>query len=258
MKKQNYQHSKKIKAVIIGILTLAAVLFSVPFLQDFYTCYVKSTTTVKYASKLPEAIQPAETIHAPTIQTVLGMQTQARTAVGRVVMPSVGLDDDIYAGLTNENLFYGAVTLFPNRTVRKHNLVLIGHNMGHTKVHFGVLKDAKVGQKVYLQYLGKYYQYTVYKTSTILETQINKVKDTVDSELSLVTCSAPTQTPNRILVQAKFDGLIANPRSQANMQRSHMKMVNNTQKSVVGYDFWPIFIIWLVYLLLVILVIVLK
>ncbi|WP_373892048.1 class A sortase [Weissella confusa] len=258
MGKQSFQHSKKIKTVIIVILTLAAVLFSVPFLQDFYTCYVKSTTSVKYVSKLPKVIQPAETIHAPTLQTVMNMNTHARTAVGRVVMPSVGLDDDIYAGLTNENLFYGAVTLFPNRTVRKHNLVLIGHNMGHTKVHFGVLEGAKVGQKAYLQYLGKYYQYTVYKTSTILETEINKVKDTVDSELSLVTCSAPTRTPKRILVQAKLDGEITKPRSQVYMQRSHMNMAKNTQKSVVGYDFWPLFVIWLVYLLLVILVIVLK
>ena len=103
--KAKFSTQKKVKTVIIVILTLAAVLFSVPFLQDFYTCYVKSTTSVKYVSKLPKVIQPAETIHAPTLQTVMNMNTHARTAVGRVVMPSIGLDDDIYAGLTNENLF---------------------------------------------------------------------------------------------------------------------------------------------------------
>ncbi|MDR3240612.1 MAG: class A sortase [Lactobacillaceae bacterium] len=203
------QH-RKLRGLVIVIFTLAAVLFALPAFRDYQALRLADKQTVHYQTKLPQ-IQPAQTIEPVMLSTMLNYaKQQDQNAVGQMAIPAIGLRDDVYTSLTNVNLTFGAVSLFPNREPLNHNLVLVAHNMGLLSLHFGSLARTKIGQTVYLQYLGKYYQYKIYKKTTILENQIERVHDTVgDSQISLVTCSAATRTVKRILVQARLTRVVA-------------------------------------------------
>ncbi|MBF7058311.1 class A sortase [Weissella confusa] len=171
-----------------------------------------------------------------------------------MAIPKVGLVKNVFAGLTNANLSFGAVSLFPDRPIQNHNVVLIGHSMGVRHLHFGALQNVSIGDKVYLRYLDHSYQYQVRQKSTIKETQIDRVADTMTSKLTLVTCSAATRTPNRILVSA--DLVKALPARQAQMK---VAGVLKEQKQQICHDLWwrnwlPIIVICLLALIIIMLV----
>lgn len=201
---KNSKLDRWLKAVVIALITIAAILLTLPFIQNHCALQIKNSETNHYRSTLPDSMPTAETIHALKLRNMLGIDGENNDAIGRVLIPSVGLADNIYVGLTNGNLGLGAVAMFPKRTPVQHNVVLLGHNVGFTAIHFGVLSQVKLKDKIYLNYLNRYYQYQIYRVESINETEIEKVKDTSDSQLSLVTCSAPTRTPKRILVRANL------------------------------------------------------
>ncbi|MDR3240571.1 MAG: class A sortase [Lactobacillaceae bacterium] len=198
-----------LRGVVISIFTLAAVLFALPVFRDYQALRLAGHQTVHYQTKLPR-IQPAQTIRPVTLSTMLNyVKQQNRDAVGQVAIPAIGLRDDVYTSLTNANLTFGAVSLFPKRQPINHNLVLVAHNMGLRNLHFGSLTKTKIAQTVYLQYLGKYYVYKIHQKNTITENQIERVHDTVgESRISLVTCSDATRTVNRVLVQARLTRVV--------------------------------------------------
>lgn len=203
---------------------------------------------------MPKNIPATETIHAFDDGNPFAKNNQAKTAIGQVAIPKVGLVTNVFAGLTNANLSFGAVSLFPDRPIENHNVVLIGHNMGVRHLHFGALQNVSIGDKVYLRYLGHSYQYQVRQKSTIKETQIDRVADTMTSKLTLVTCSAATRTPNRILVSA--DLVKELPARQAQMK---VASVLKEQKQQICHDLWwrnwlPIIVICLLALIIIMLV----
>jgi sortase A len=193
-----------LRVVVVSLVTLAAVLSTLPFIQNYWAMQVSETSTTHYRQTLPHQIPKAETVHALKLRDLLSLKGQNVDAIGRVLIPSVGLIDNIYVGLTNGNLGLGAVTMFPDRVPKAHNMVLLGHNVGFTAIHFGVLEKAKVKDNVYLTYLNHDYQYQIDRIETINETALEKVKDTTQSRLTLVTCSAPTRTVKRLLVRARL------------------------------------------------------
>ena len=203
---------------------------------------------------MPKNIPATETIHAFDGGNPFANHNQSKTAIGQVAIPKVGLVTNVFTGLTNANLSFGAVSLFPDRPIQNHNVVLIGHNMGVRHLHFGALQNVSIGDKVYLRYLGHSYQYQVRQKSTIKETQIDRVADTMTSKLTLVTCSAATRTPNRILVSA--DLVKELPARQAQMK---VASVLKEQKQQICHDLWwrnwlPIIVICLLALIIIMLV----
>ncbi|TYC50830.1 class A sortase [Weissella muntiaci] len=199
------KRDRLLAGLVLVLITIAAILFALPFIRNYEAFRLNQTTTVQYTKTLPKKIAPAETIEPASIWQLQAQQNQNQAALGRVAIPALGMVDNIYVGLTTNNLALGAVTLFPRRVPEQHNFVLLGHNMGYHALHFGALKNAKVGQLIYLDYLGKHYQYRINKIEQINETEIDKVQDSSESKLSLVTCSAATRTPKRILVEANLE-----------------------------------------------------
>lgn len=200
---------------------------------------------------MPKSIPATETIHEFDGGNPFANHNQSKTAIGQVAIPKVGLVTNVFAGLTNANLSFGAVSLFPDRPIQKHHVVLIGHNMGVRHLHFGALQNVSIGDKVYLRYLDHSYQYQVRQKSTIKETQIDRVADAMTSKLTLVTCSAATRTPNRILVSA--DLVKALPARQAQMK---VAGVLKEQKQQICHDLWwrnwlPIIVICVLALIII-------
>lgn len=243
-----------IKALIVVLVLVAAGLAIWTFLQKSLVTSKIVNQTVTYTERMPKNIPTTETIHAFDGGNPFANTAQPKMALGQVAIPKVGLVTNVFAGLTNANLSFGAVTLFPDRTVQNHNVVLIGHNMGVRHLHFGALQNVSVGDEVYLKYLGHSYLYQVRQKSTIKETQIDRVKDTMTSKLTLVTCSAATRTPNRILVSADLV-------KEMPMQQAQMKVdgVEKEQEQEVCHElwrhnWWPIIVVSLVAMIIIVIV----
>ena len=252
--KREKRTDQLIKYAIIGLILVAAGFAIWTFLQKSLVTTKIVNQRVTYTEQMPKNIPATETIHAFDGGNPFGNNQQAQTAIGQVTIPKVGLVTNVFAGLTNANLSFGAVSLFPDRPLQNHNVVLIGHNMGVRHLHFGALQNVSIGDKAYLRYLGHSYQYQVRQKSTIKETQIDRVADTMTSKLTLVTCSAATRTPNRILVSA--DLVKALPARQAQMK---VAGVLKEQKQQICHDLWwrnwlPIIVICLLALIIIMLV----
>ena len=252
--KREKRTDQLIKYAIIGLILVAAGFAIWTFLQKSLVTSKIVNQRVTYTEQMPKNIQATETIHAFDGGNPFANHNQSKTAIGQVAIPKVGLVTNVFAGLTNANLSFGAVSLFPDRPIQNHNVVLIGHNMGVRHLHFGALQNVSIGDKVYLRYLGHSYQYQVRQKSTIKETQIDRVADTMTSKLTLVTCSAATRTPNRILVSA--DLVKALPARQAQMK---VAGVLKEQKQQICHDLWwrnclPIIVICLLALIIIMLV----
>ncbi|MCT2911584.1 class A sortase [Weissella confusa] len=252
--KREKRTDQLIKYAIIGLILVAAGFAIWTFLQKSLVTSKIVNQRVTYTEQMPKSIPATETIHAFDDGSPFANNNQSKTAIGQVAIPKVGLVTNVFAGLTNANLSFGAVSLFPDRPVQNHNVVLIGHNMGVRHLHFGALQNVSIGDKVYLRYLGHSYQYQVRQKSTIKETQIDRVADTMTSKLTLVTCSAATRTPNRILVSA--DLVKELPARQAQMK---VAGVLKEQKQQICHDLWwrnwlPIIVICLLALIIIMLV----
>ncbi|MBJ7633654.1 class A sortase [Weissella confusa] len=252
--KRENRTDQLIKYAIIGLVLVAAGFAIWTFLQKSLVTSKIVNQRVTYTEQMPKSIPATKTIHAFDGGNPFGNNQQPQTAIGQVTIPKVGLVTNVFAGLTNANLSFGAVSLFPDRPLQNHNVVLIGHNMGVRHLHFGALQNVSIGDKVYLRYLGHSYQYQVRQKSTIKETQIDRVADTMTSKLTLVTCSAATRTPNRILVSA--DLVKALPARQAQMK---VAGVLKEQKQQICHDLWwrnwlPIIVICLLALIIIMLV----
>ncbi|MCT0022488.1 class A sortase [Weissella confusa] len=252
--KREKRTDQLIKYAIIGLVLIAAGFAIWTFLQKSLVTSKIMNQRVTYTEQMPKSIPATEQIYAFDGGNPFANNNQAKTAIGQVAIPKVGLVTNVFAGLTNANLSFGAVSLFPDRPIQIHNVVLIGHNMGVRHLHFGALQNVSIGDKVYLRYLGHSYQYQVRQKSTIKETQIDRVADTMTSKLTLVTCSAATRTPNRILVSADLVKVL--PARQAQMK---VAGVLKEQKQQICHDLWwrnwlPIIVICVLALIIIMLV----
>ncbi|MBJ7632411.1 class A sortase [Weissella confusa] len=249
--KREKRTDQLIKYAIIGLVLVAAGFAIWTFLQKSLVTSKIVNQRVTYTEQMPKSIPATETIHEFDGGNPFANHNQSKTAIGQVAIPKVGLVTNVFAGLTNANLSFGAVSLFPDRPIQKHHVVLIGHNMGVRHLHFGALQNVSIGDKVYLRYLDHSYQYQVRQKSTIKETQIDRVADAMTSKLTLVTCSAATRTPNRILVSA--DLVKALPARQAQMK---VAGVLKEQKQQICHDLWwrnwlPIIVICVLALIII-------
>ena len=143
--KREKRTDQLIKYAIIGLILVAAGFAIWTFLQKSLVTSKIVNQRVTYTEQMPKSIPATETIHAFDGGNPFGNNQQPQTAIGQVTIPKVGLVTNVFAGLTNANLSFGAVSLFPDRPpVQNHNVVLIGHNMGVRHLHFGALQNVSV------------------------------------------------------------------------------------------------------------------
>ena len=201
--------NKSLKIVITLLLTLAGVMACVPFAKYFLLATQRQKLEIVTQKELPETTASTEIIHAPTFSEALELMDQPNQveAIGRIVIPSVSIAQPILVGVTSSHLMQGVVTLFPQRQPYQSSLTLIGHHLRYDALGggllFGGIQTLNKGASVYLEYLGKSYQYEVSSNQLIRETDLRAVADQGPEVLFLVTCNEGVATPYRVLVTAK-------------------------------------------------------
>ncbi len=89
------------------------------------------------------------------------------------------------------------------------NVVITGHSSyfpwdpGRFKDVFALLHGVKIGDKIYVYYKQKKYEYEVYETKVVLPTQVDVLTQGGDERLTLITCTPVGTNLKRLIVLAK-------------------------------------------------------
>ncbi len=97
-------------------------------------------------------------------------------------------------------------TAFPGEN---GNMVVTGHSSyfawdpGRFKDVFALLHDVQIGDKIYVYYDQKKYEYEVYDTRVVLPTQVDVLTQEGGDRLTLITCTPVGTNLKRLVVLAK-------------------------------------------------------
>jgi LPXTG-site transpeptidase (sortase) family protein len=89
------------------------------------------------------------------------------------------------------------------------NVVIFGHSSGQPwapgdyKFVFTLLDKLKVGDKIYLDYLGTRYTYEMKSSVVVTPSDVGVLKSGNDHELTLITCTPVGTSKNRLVVHAE-------------------------------------------------------
>lgn len=227
--------TKKLRISLLLIYCLAIVFLFLPFIKQGLLIYRTQDVTIKttHESKTVAEI-PLEAVQPPDLADVLAFQkNQTFHSSGQLIIPEVDIGLPVFSGVTNQEILVGAGNLFPERAPENHNVVLIGHHLGRESLLFGNLLKIKIGDPIYLETTGGFYEYLVSEAKLIQQTDLQVLDDHGKSEITLITCDKPTQTDQRFVVKGQ---LLKKPGSAMKEKIIHNKqemMVKKKQKNKV-------------------------
>ncbi|MCI1987065.1 MAG: class A sortase [Lactobacillus sp.] len=124
-------------------------------------------------------------------------------AVGKLVIPEVGVNLPIALGVGNDVLAFAAGTLNPVQAMGKSNYALAGHHMAQDEtVLFGPLVKTSLGMVAYVTDMTTVYAYQIYARRYVSATSVEVLEATTQPELTLVTCD--DDGTGRLIIQARL------------------------------------------------------
>ena len=129
----------------------------------------------------------------------------------RLILPNIGVDTQIIEGSNiyvigkNQGVWRETSTINPTS---EGNIVIAGHRFLYTATNGGWfynLPELKVGQKIYIRWDDKIYEYEIYNTKTVQPTQVDirNADPAVPKKLTLYTCFPLGSTAERFVIEAK-------------------------------------------------------
>lgn len=226
--------TKKLRFSLTIIYCVAILLLFSPFLKQVLLIF--QTQDISVEQKVPietfgnasiEAVQPPGLVDVLTFNKNKNFE-----AVGKIVIPEVEIGLPVFQGVTSRYLLVGAGTLFPERVVKNHNLVLIAHHLGRDNLLFGKLLKLTRGNSIYLEYQNEFYHYIITQTKVIKQTEFQVLDDQNKSEITLVTCDKPTQTSNRFIAKGKLERMPSQKLKKEILQQEQLILKRNHEKDL--------------------------
>ena len=103
---------------------------------------------------------------------------------------------------TEESVLDEYIGHFSETPVNVGNVGLAAHNRGYKNNYFSRLKELKIGDKINYYINGHKFEYEVSEILIIYETDWEKLKDTKDNRITMITC-IENREKYRLCVQAK-------------------------------------------------------
>jgi LPXTG-site transpeptidase (sortase) family protein len=129
--------------------------------------------------------------------------TAAAHAIGRIIIPSLGIGYIILNQTTDKNLDISITKVTGPQLHEKGNLVLAGHNMKNGSL-FGKLKKAKPSDVIVLEDLaGQKFEYKIVDRYKVNEHDLRPLsqQNRLDSIITLITCTE--ESDERLVVVAE-------------------------------------------------------
>ncbi|WP_438905896.1 class A sortase [Enterococcus sp. AZ150] len=204
MMKQNKRSKFFLEFCVTSLMIMSLILLTYPAWKErIISQQISMHFIKKFSNELPKILPEEEKIHSlSAIDSLKQAKPKELIAYGAVQIPELNWIQPLYVGMTNENLFYGGVVMFPERTLQNDNFVIFGHHLGIQELLFGQILKAKIGQNIIVSYLGKTQTYTISETSLINEKDVDILDIKTQSMLTLFTCPTPTITSQRFMIRA--------------------------------------------------------
>ena len=103
---------------------------------------------------------------------------------------------------TEESVLDDYIGHFSETPVNVGNVGLAAHNRGYKNNYFSRLKELEIGDKIYYYINGHKFEYEVLEILIIYETDWDKLKDTKDNRITMITC-VENREKYRLCIQAK-------------------------------------------------------
>lgn len=123
-------------------------------------------------------------------------------AIGNLTIPDLDMSLPIMKGITDSNLLVGAATMKADQVFGEGNFTLAGHYTKNKDLLFGSLMDIEIGTSIYISNGEEIYEYRVYDTVVVADTEIEMLSDKKSDEIgkpiiSLMTCYFSSDTGKR-------------------------------------------------------------
>ncbi len=140
-----------------------------------------------------------------------GLAVDSKKSGNRLILPDIGVDSEIIEGANlwvigkNQGVWRESRDVTPDKD---GNIVIAGHRFLYTARNGGWfynLPELKTGNRIYIKWDSKTYEYEVYNTRTVEPTQVDiRDKDPkVSRKLTMYTCYPLGSTSKRFVVEAK-------------------------------------------------------
>jgi sortase A len=219
------------RLIPVLLMLIGAVVLAYPVVATFYNNYKQSEFAREYAAKVatadPAALN-AEFAAATRYNTALNpkllkdpwdeassalnadyrdylSQLDLLEAMGRIRIPALDVDLPVLHGTSDDTLAKGVGHLFGSSLPvggPSTHAVLTGHSSLANATLFDHLPDLQVGDKFYIDVLGRTLAYQVDKTSVVLPNQLDDLGVTNGADqVTLVTCTPYAINSHRLLVR---------------------------------------------------------
>lgn len=130
-------------------------------------------------------------------------------AIGNLTIPDLDMSLPIMKGITDSNLLVGAATMKADQVFGEGNFTLAGHYTKNKDLLFGSLMDIEIGTSIYITNGEEIYEYRVYDTLVVADTEIEMLSDKKSDEIgkpiiSLMTCYFSSDTGKRFFALGKL------------------------------------------------------
>ncbi|WP_035433420.1 class A sortase [Bacillus sp. UNC322MFChir4.1] len=202
-------NKKKIYSILALLLFIVGgVLIAKPFydgykagkMQDENIQAIKKMKYEKQETKFVDASK----INQPDLEDVANATLDKKQVIGRMSIPSIGLELPILNGSTERNLLSGATTVKEKQEMGKGNYALAGHNMSKKGVLFSDISKLKKNDKVYLYDSENEYEYAVEQVTEVTPDKWEVVEDQGKNEVTLITCTSVLDNSKRYVVSGNL------------------------------------------------------
>ena len=189
-------------ALSVVIFVLAVYILFAPFLPEITSTIARATDETggyKYKSRLANADARRKNIAVKSLKPIPKENT--------LVVPGIEVDGRIWEGtsvdLLNKGIWHRPKSSTPDKG---GNTVLVAHRFLYTSGPntFYHLPKMKVGDKFFLFWEGKEYDYEVYEVKIVPPTAVEIEDNTQESIVTLYTCTPLWTAENRLVVRGKL------------------------------------------------------
>lgn len=202
-----FVRSRKSKALLAILTTVALgslLLLALPYLPRL--------RFLLFRPKVDASAYAAAVEQQKTNNTTAANPPQIKEKGNRLVIPNIGVNAQIFDGSSigviakNQGVWHESKNINP---ATDGNMVIAGHRWMYTPSvggYFYSIPELKAGDKMYLRWGDKVYEYEVYNHKTVNPTQID-IRDNdpaVKHKLTLYTCHPLGTASKRYVVEAKL------------------------------------------------------
>lgn len=190
------------------ILMLAGgTIVSYPLWPAIGFAVKKPTPTLPYASKLSSTDTGSAAIATLGQLPVIG--TKPTPAENRVVIPSIGVDMEIFEGPDEKTLDKGGIWRIPSTSTPDQggNTVVSGHRWRYlppSNSTLYLLDKVKDGEPVIVYWHGKEYDYRISGREVVDPSRVEILNNTATPRLTIFTCTPLYSTKQRLVLYGEL------------------------------------------------------